>query len=102
MHLQHAVAAIEARNRGDVAYEIEIELIVERDVECVVDADQEKRIAVGRCGHYGFGGDVAAAAGSVLDNELLAEAVGEPLRHEARPGVGGTAGSKTNYDAHRP
>jgi hypothetical protein len=40
-------------------------------------AVQEKRIAIGRRRNHGFGADVAAGARPVLDNELLAELVGQ-------------------------
>jgi hypothetical protein len=50
----------DARNRRDIAGKIEIKLLVERSVDCVGRADQEERIAVCRCSHDGFGGDIGA------------------------------------------
>jgi hypothetical protein len=55
-------------------------------------------------GRFGdrFGSDVAAGAGAVLNDELLAEAIGQPLTHQARLDVGSPAGGKADDDAHRP
>src|SRR5579871_3646853 len=102
MHLEYAIAAIEARHRYDVAHEVEVKLIVERDVEHVVDAEQEQRIAIGWRSHDRFSGDVTAAARPVFDHELLTQPVGKPLRHEAGPGVCGTASRETDNDTHGP
>jgi hypothetical protein len=42
------------------------------------------------------------APGTVLDDELLAEAVRQPLRHEARQKIDRAAGGKTGDDLYRP
>ena len=82
--------------------EIEIEPLVERGVDRVGGADQQKGIAVRRRIHHAFGGDIAAGARPVVDDNLLTEPLGEPLRHHPRRNVGGTAGRKSNDQAHRP
>jgi hypothetical protein len=41
-------------------------------------------------------------AGAVLDHELLAEALRQPLPDHAGRCIGGAAGRKTENDAHRP
>jgi hypothetical protein len=41
--------------------------------------NQEKRVAVRGCPHHRLGGDIAAGAGPVLDNERLSEPLGECL-----------------------
>jgi hypothetical protein len=48
------------------------------------------------------GRGVAAGATHVLDDELLAETVGQFLRDEARDDVGRSAGRKPDDDAHLP
>jgi hypothetical protein len=48
------------------------------------------------------GSDIAARAGDVLDIDLLAELLGQLLRHEPREGVGHPAGRKCNDRPHRP
>ena len=50
----------------------------------IVRTSQEQRIAVGRRTHDRLGSDVSAGARPVLDNELLAKPLGEPLTHQAR------------------
>ena len=86
--------ADDARDRRDVADEIEIELVVERRVDRVGRTDQEERIAVRRRTHDRLGGDIAAGARPVLDDELLAEPLRQPLTDQARDDVGRAAGGK--------
>ena len=94
--------ADDARDRRDVADEIEIELFVQRRVDRVRRSDQEERVAIGGRTHDRLGGDIAAGTRPVLDDEWLAEPLRQPLAHEAREDVGRAAGSKANDDAHRP
>ena len=68
--------ANDARDRRDVADEIEIELVVERRVDRVRRAGHEKRVSVRRRTHDRLGGDIGTSTRPVLDDELLAE----PLR----------------------
>ena len=95
-------AADDARDRRDVADEIEIELVVERRVDRVRRTDQEERVAVRRRTHDRLGGDIAAGARPVLDDEWLAEPLRQPLTHQAREDVVRAAGGKADDDAHRP
>ena len=94
--------ADDARDRRDIADEIEIELVVERRVDRVRCADQKKRIAVRRRTHDRLGGDVAAGARPVLDDEWLAEPLRQPLTDETRDDVGRAAGGKADDQSHRP
>ena len=64
--------------------------------------DLQQRIAIRGRPRDRLGADVAAGAGAVLDDELLAEAVRQPLTHQARLDVGRPAGGKADDDAHRP
>src|SRR5215813_272764 len=66
----------DASNRRDVAAEIETKLFVQRSTDRVYRSDEEERIAVRERAHDRLGGDIAARARSVFDNELFAE----PLR----------------------
>ena len=88
-------AADDARDRRDVADEIEIELVVERRVDRVRRTDQEQRVAVRGRAHDRLGGDIAAGARPVLDDELLAEPLRQPLTHQAREDVGRAAGGES-------
>ena len=91
-----------ADNRRDVPDEVEIEIGVERGIDRMRGHDLQQRVAIrGRLGDR-LGSDVAAGAGAVLDDELLAEAIRQPLTHQARLDVGSPAGGKADDDAHRP
>src|SRR5262249_10170627 len=46
--------------------------------------------------------DIATTARTVLDDELLTEALRQPLTNEARSNVVNTTGRKWDNDAHRP
>ena len=85
MTMRHAD---DARDRRDVADEIEIELVVERRVDRVGERDQEQRVAVRRRAHDRLGADIAAGARPVLDDEWLAEPLRQPLADQARDDVG--------------
>src|SRR5262245_47332795 len=90
------------RDRHYVADEIEIEFLVQRDVDCIRRSRQEERIAVRRRAHDRLGGDVAASACPVLNNELLTEPLREPLSYQTRDDVARTAGAIADDDAYRP
>ena len=63
-----------------------------------VSVDQEQRVAVGRSAHDRLGGDIAAGTWPVLDDELLAEPLRQPLAHQTRDDVGRAAGAKADDD----
>ena len=50
----------------------------------------------------GFGSDVAARAGAVLDNKRVAEALRQPLTDQARGDVVPTPRCEAHDDADRP
>ncbi len=81
---------------------LKLRFVVERRVDCVRQRDQEQRIAVRRRAHDRLGGDIAAGARPVFDDELLAEPLRQPLADQARDDVGRAAGGKADDDAHRP
>src|SRR5262249_43293356 len=65
-------------------------------------ADQEECIAVGRCVHDRLGGDVAASAWPVLDDDRLAKTFRQPLSDEARGDIGTAPGRKSDDQPYRP
>src|SRR5262249_61283200 len=71
-------------------------------VDGIGDGALQQRVAVVRRVRNQIGGDVAAGAAAVLDDELLTELLAERLREHARGDVAGGAGGKTDDDAHRP
>ena len=60
-----------------------------------------ERVAVGRGLGDQFGADIVAGAGLVLDDELLAELLAQPISDNARDDVGRSAGRIADDDAHR-
>ena len=91
-----------ANNRHDVSHEVEIQIAVERGIDRVRRHDLQQCVTIrGRLGDR-LGSDVAAGAGAVLNDELLAEAIRQPLPHQARLDVGCPARGKADDDADRP
>src|SRR5262249_725378 len=82
----------DAGNRRNVAAEIEIEFRKDRRGDGVRCRDIEQRIAVGSRPHGRLGADVGTRAGPVFDDELLTEALGEPLSDQAGDNVRRVAG----------
>src|SRR5215204_7829473 len=85
----------DARDRRDVAGEIEAESLIERRIGCVGRADEEERIAVWRCPDDRFRCDIAAASWPVLNDKGLAKALRQPLAdqpcNDVVPSAGGEA-----------
>src|SRR5262245_2162204 len=79
IYLHHLRNTDCARDRRDVADEVVVEAVIERGVDCGAAADREEGVAVGRRAHDRFNSNVAAAAGTVLDDELLTETLRQPL-----------------------
>src|SRR5258707_11182063 len=102
MHHHHISCPRDAADRCDVSHEIEAEICVERGVDRIRGANLQKRIAIGGCLHDRLGGDGAGSARSVLDYELLAQPVRQPLSHQACRDVGGSASRKADDNADRP
>jgi hypothetical protein len=99
---EDAYSARKARDRSDVAIEIEFEILIERRVPGVGRSGEQQRVAVRRRSHDRFRREIAAGAGPVLDDERLTEALREPLADQARIGVVDAARRKPGNDAHRP
>src|SRR3954453_20009848 len=92
----------DARDRCDVAEEVEIEFFVKRRVDRGRGADQKEGVSVRRRIHYHFRTNIAARSRSVLDDKLLAETLREPLADQTSDDVGRSAAGKWDHDAHRP
>src|SRR5262245_24289085 len=102
IHLYEKGLAMNARDRGDVADQIEIELVVERSIDGVHRCGHKERIPVRGRVYDRLGGDIASRARPILDDKLLTETLRQPLSYQARHDVGGTTGGKSDDDAHRP
>ena len=100
-HLHDVGHPHDAADRHDVGREIEIKPVVERGVDGVRRVDEEQRVAVGRGLGDRFRRDVAARARTVLDDEGLAEPLGEPFAEQTRQDVIGPACREADHEAHR-
>src|SRR5262249_30321852 len=86
----------------EVLDEVESEIGRDDRVDGVGDGALQQGVAVVRRVRHEIGGDVAASAAAVLDDELLPEALAERLREHARGDIARRAGGKADDDAHRP
>ena len=86
--------ADDASARRDITDKIVIELFVKRRVDRGGTADHEERIAVRRGAYDGLSTDIATASRTVLNEELLAEPLRQPLTDQARSDVVRPTGGK--------
>ena len=100
-HRHDVRRARDASDGHDIANEVEVQLGIKRGVDRIRRIDQQNGVAVGRGVHDRFGADVVSGSGLVLDDELLAEPLRQPLRDHARGDVGAAAGREWHDDAHR-
>ena len=91
----------DARDRRDVAQEVEAEIGIKRGADRVGRTDQQKRVTVGGGAHDRLGGQIAGGAGPVLDHEWLTEPVRQPLSNQPCEDVVGAAGGKADEEADR-
>jgi hypothetical protein len=101
MNLHHQRRPHQDHHRDHVDREVVAEVVVERGVDRVDRVGHEQRVAVGRRAHRHLGANVVSAAGTILDEECLAEPLGEPLRDDARRNIGRAARRSRDNDAHR-
>jgi hypothetical protein len=101
MHHHDEDVAADGCDRRDVAEENEREVVEEGRVDCAAQRDHDERIAIRRRSHDRLHGDIAAGAGSVVDDELLAEALRQPLADEARIDVVRPTGGEADDNTHR-
>src|SRR5262249_49090437 len=88
--------------RRDVANEVEPEFIVKGRVDGVRERDLKERIAIGRRFNDRLRGEIAGAARSIVDNELLAELLRQPLRDQTSGQIADSAGRITDNEAYWP
>src|SRR5712691_10103108 len=102
VHLHDMGHADDARDRCGVTDKIVVELFKQRCVDRGSSADHEECVAVRGCAHDRLNTDIAAAARTVLNEELLSEAFRQPLTYQARGNVVHGTGGKGDDDAHWP
>src|ERR1041385_2525077 len=99
---KHICDAYDAGTRREVADEVELQVAVERCVAGFGQSGKQQRVAVRGCIDDGFGREIGAAAGAVLDDERLTKSLLQPLSHQPRDDVVAAAGGKSNDPADRP
>src|SRR5262245_65227349 len=102
MQFQHVRHADEAGDRIDVAQEVEVDILVERSVDRVGGVDEDYRIAIGRRLNDGFGREIIACTRAILDDELLAKPLAEPVAEYPRKNVSRAAGRIADNDVRLP
>ncbi len=102
MDHHHQGRAGNARDRHDVAREIEGKIAVERRIDRIRGADDKERVSVGGRIDDALSADITVGAGPVIDEEGLSQPFREPLTYNTRADVLGAASGKTDDDAHRP
>ena len=81
MYDEDGHSAGDARDRHDIADVIELEITVKGRIPRVARTRQKERIAVRPGLRDRLGGEVAARAWPVLDDELLTEPLRKPLTY---------------------
>src|SRR5262249_30146401 len=102
VHLHDMRHADDARNRRNITNEVVVEFFEQCCIDCCGSTDHETRIAVCRRAPGRLYTDIATTARTVLDDELLTEALRQPLTNEARSNVVNATRCKWDDDAHRP
>src|SRR5262249_4284087 len=77
-------------------------MLVERRVDGVGRVYQKDRVAIGRRLGDRFGREIVAGSWAVLDNELLAETLAEPIAEQPRADVGRATGRIADNDMRLP
>ena len=102
MHDQHVVDVDRAHDRREVLHRVVRHLRVDADVDRERrDVAEQQRVAVGRRLGDGVGADHAARAGAVVDDDRLAERLGQRLLHDARIEIDRAARRERHDDADR-
>src|SRR5215469_2830850 len=91
-----------ARDRRDIAQDIEIELIVERDVPTISRSKLQEGVAIRWRSHDCLGSNIAARTRPVFDDELLTKVLRQPLTEKTCKQVRHTPRRKSNDQADRP
>src|SRR5215469_10222212 len=91
-----------ARDRRDIAQDIEIELIVERDVPTISRSKLQEGVAIRWRSHDCLGSNIAARTRPVFDDELLTKVLRQPLTEKTCKQVRHAPRRKSNDQADRP
>jgi hypothetical protein len=71
VHGQNEWSTDNARDRRDVANEIETQIFIERRIDGISAGGTKERITIRKCFHNEFGTDIARRTRAVIDNDLF-------------------------------
>jgi hypothetical protein len=91
----------EVGDKREVPEQIEVELGIQRRIDCVGDRRHEQRVAIGRRFRRHFSRNIGAGTRAVLDDHLLAPRLVQFLPHRARQHVRRAGRRVTDYVADR-
>lgn len=100
MHLNDVRLLRNTRDRHDVGEEVEGKLLVKRRIDGIVMGDQKQRTAIRLCVDHRLRRQVAARAGTVLDDERLTKPVLQPPPYQPGQNIRRPAGRESDDDAH--
>ena len=101
--LTSTTEASRRRSHGrNVAEKFKIKLVKKRCINRIGPSDQEQCVTVRRCTRDRFGGEIAARAGTILNDKLLSKTFRQPLTKNTRNNVRCAACWKPDDNAHRP
>ena len=101
MHREHRLVHDQADDRSEILDEIPLEVLGEAVVDRLRRGGDEQGVPVRGRACDGLRADVAAGAGAVLDNHVLAEKLGHLRREQPHHHVGAAAGGERHDHAHR-
>ena len=102
MHDQDVRAERHQAHRLEVLHRVVGHLLVQAGIRHQAGAGEEQGVAVGARARRDLRADVAVGAAAILDDEGLADALGERLREHAARGIDAAAGGERHDHAHRP
>ena len=85
---------------GAMSRRIELEIVVQCCIDGVGRYGHQHGVAVRRRARGSFGGEIATGSWPIINDELLAELLSQPLCGQARDNVGPATGREAHNDLH--
>src|SRR5712671_3030916 len=92
----------DARNRRNIADEVETKPVVQRRVDGVRRTAEQERVTVCRRARHGLGAQISACTSAIFNNEWLPKPIRQALTDQTRENVEGAARAEAHNDTHRP
>ena len=98
---QNARRIDQLADRDEVAQDVVLHVAVGRGDDRDSARRDQQRVSIVRCAGRYLDADHPCGAGTILDVELLADGLRQPIGQSARGNIGAAAGLGRNDDAHR-